>query len=417
VGTPLFCIVGAVSLYLFSHFAQVDISSCIIEMCRLANAPGITAIPLFIFAGYILATSNASVRLVNLSNALLGWMSGGPTIVTVVTCTIFTAMTGASAITIVAIGALMLPALIKEGYDKDFSMGLVTATGSIGFLFLPSLPIIIYGMIARTDITALFIAGTLPGILLIVAMSAYGVVYARRKDLPIIPFSTKSLWTSIWEAKWELPLPLVVVGGIYGGFITVGEAAAVTAMYVLISECIIYREIPLKKLLAISWESMIMVGALLVILGVALGLTNYLVDQHVPQQIMEFFKGHISSQFAFLLALNGILLVVGCLMDIFSAIIVVVPLITPTAIAFNVDPIHLGIIFLTTLGIGYLTPPVGMNLFVASLRFNVPILKLYKIVFPYFCIMMVALAIITYWPPLSLWLVDVLGQRLPLLEM
>jgi tripartite ATP-independent transporter DctM subunit len=383
----------------------------------LVNAPGIAAIPPFIFAGYIFAESKASIRLVNLSNALLGWMPGGPTIVTVVACSIFTAMTGASGITIVAVGALMLPALLKEGYDESFSMGLVTSTGTVGLLFAPSLPIILYGLFARADITQLFIGGIIPGLLMGLALSVYGMIHAVRKEIPITPFSIKNLWKSIWDAKWEIPLPIVVVVGIYGGIITVSEAAFTTIVYVIITEFGIYREIKLKKLIALCWESMVMVGAILAILGVALGFTNYLVDQHVPQELMEFFRAHVTSKFMFLIGLNILLLIVGCVLEIFSAIIVVAPLVIPTALAYGVDPIHLGIIFLTNMGVSYLCPPVGLNLLLASLRFNYPIVRLYRYIGPFLLIMLAVLLIITYWPALTLWLIDALGQRPPLLEM
>ena len=415
-GAPLFCIAGAASLYCFYFIAHVDISSTIIEICRLANAPGITAIPMFIFTGYILSTSRAASRLVNVSMAIFGRLPGGGPIVTVVACAIFTAITGASGITIVAVGGLLLPALLKEGYDDNFSVGLVTGVGSIGLLFIPSLPIIIYGMVAQVDITKLFIAGTLPGLLLVSSVVAYGVIYAKKKSIPTIPFSAKNLLNAVWDAKWELPLSVVIVGGIYSGYFTPSEAAAVSAVYVLISECLIYREIPFKKLKEAILSSMIMMGAILIILGTALGLANFMIDRHIPQQIMVFVQGHIHDKYIFLLALNGILLFLGCVLDIFSAIIIVVPLLIPTASAFGIDPIHLGIIFLANMEIGYLTPPIGINLFIASMRFDRPLLSLYRMIFPFLLIMLVDVLIITYWPSLSLILLDVFFQGPPLIN-
>jgi len=417
VGTPLFAIIGGAAMFLFSYVANVKIATIISEIWKIANAPGIVAIPLFVFTGYIFAESNTSRRLVAISRALLGWMPGGLAIVTVLACTVFTAMTGASGITIVAIGGLLLPSLISDSYDKDFSLGLVTSGGSLGLLFIPSLPIIIYGLIGQVDIAQLFIAGLLPGILIILLLAAYLVFYGLKNNTQRTSFSINILAKSLWDAKWEIPIIVVIVGGIYGGFITVGEAAAVTIVMAIISECFIYREIGFKQFFEIIESSMKMVGAILIIMGCALSFTNFLVYQHVPQNLMDYLQSIISSKMVFLISLNIFLLLVGCILDIFSAIIVVVPLIVPVALSYDIDPIHLGIIFLANLSIGYLTPPVGMNLFVASLRFNVPILSLYRLVLPFLIIFLIALLIITYVPDLSLILIDLLGQRPPLLEL
>jgi tripartite ATP-independent transporter DctM subunit len=416
-GAPLFCIIGGITLYLFTFVSHTDISSTIIDICRLSNAPGISAIPMFVFTGYILAESRASHRLVNLSSSFLGWLPGGPAIVCVVACAIFTALTGASAVTIVAIGALLLPALTEEGFDYNFSMGLVTGTGSIGLLFVPALPVIIYGLFAQTDITTLYVAGVIPGIILLAAISLYCAIHAHRKGMKTVPFSAKRIGRAVWDAKWEIPLPIMIVWLVYGGVVTIGEVSTFTVVYVLISECLIYREISFKRLLSLGWESMVMVGAIIAILGAALGFANYLVDQHVPQELMEWTTQHLSSRVGFLLILNGLLLVVGCLMDIFSAIIIVVPLIVPVANTFGVDPFHLGVIFLLNLGIGYLTPPVGMNLFVAAMRFNVPLPRLFKMILPFLVIMLLVLAVVTFLPDLSTWLPQVLGQRGELIDM
>jgi C4-dicarboxylate transporter DctM subunit len=404
-------------MYIFHFVSHVDISSSVIEMCRLANAPGIMAIPLFVLAGYILVDSKASTRLVNLSNAFIGWLPGGAVIITVVTCSFFTAMTGSSGVTIVAIAALMLPFLLKEGYSETFSMGLVSTTGSIGLLFVPSLPIILYGMSCQVDITQLFIAGAIPGIFLCVVVSAYGSVYAIIKKIPTIPFSFKKIKKALWDAKWEIPLPFVIVGGIYGGFITVGEAATLTAVYVIITECFIYREIKMRRLMSIFWESTIMTGAILCVLAAAMGLTNAFVDLHAAEYIMNFLRSTFHEKWTFLLALNAFLLVVGCFLEIFSAIIVVAPLIIPAALAYGIDPVHLGIIFLTNMEVSYMCPPVGLNLLLSSLRFKVPIVKLYLFVIPFLIIMIIALLIITYYPQMSMWLIDALGQRKEIIMM
>jgi tripartite ATP-independent transporter DctM subunit len=416
-GAPLFCIVGGATMYIYHFISNVSISSAIIEMCRLANAPGIMAIVLFVLAGYVLVESKASTRLVNLSNAFLGWLPGGAVIITIVACAVFTAMTGASGITIIAIGALMLPFLIKEGYSEEFSLGLISATGNIGLLFVPSLAIILYGMVAQVDTTQLFIAATIPGIFLCLIVSVYGMIYARIKKIPTIPFSFKKLKKSLRDAIWEIPLPFVIVGGIYGGFITVGEAASLTAVYVIITECLIYREIKFMRLMSIFWVSTIMTGAILCILAAAMGLTNAFVDLHAAENIMMFLQTNMHSKYAFLFGLNVFLLIVGCFLEIFSAVIVVAPLIIPAALAFGIDPVHMGVIFLTNMQVSYLFPPVGLNLLLTSLRFKVPIARLYLYVIPFLIMMVIALLIITYWPDMSMWLVDFLGQRKELIQM
>lgn len=335
---------------------------------------------------------------------------------TVVVSTVFTAMTGASGVTIIAIGGILLPALIREGYSRSFSLGFIIAAGSSGVLFAPSLPIIIYGMIAKVNITELFLACLVPGLLIVLLLILYGIYYGVRNDIPTTPFSRDTLVTALLEAKWLIPLPFFVVGGIYGGIITVSEAASLTVVYALFTECIVYREIPFPNLFLLTIRSMVTVGALLVVLGTALGLTNFLVDQRIPQVIMEFISTHITTKIVFIMVLNIFLLIVGCMMDMFSAIVVVVPLIAPVAASFNMDPIHLGVLFLANLELGYLTPPVGVNLFVASLRFNVSVMRLYRVVIPALLLLVFALLIISYWSQLSLFLLDITGQRMILLE-
>ena len=415
VGAPLFTIIGGAAVVLFMLVAHESTAAIIIEMGRLANAPGIIAIPLFIFAGYMFAESKASNRLIRMSNALMGWVPGGLAAVTVIVSSVFTALTGASGITIIACGGILLPALIKDGFDRDFSLGIVTASGSSGVLFAPSLPIIIYGMIAQVDITELFIATAIPGILIVLCLAGYGIAYGARHSIPTTKFSFKKILESLWETKWEIPLPFVVIGGIYGGFITPGEAASAAVVCALFSEVIIYREISWKHLLKIAVDSMITVGALLAVLGTALGFTNFLVDQEVPQRILEWVQLIIHSKITFLLVLNAFLLVVGCVMDIFSAIVVVVPLIAPVANKFGIDPIHLGVIFLANLELGYLTPPVGINLFIASLRFDVSVMRLYRVVLPFLLVLLIALIAISYFPQLSLFLGDMLGHKTEML--
>ena len=408
-GTPLFIIIGAIALLCFY---SIDISSAavIIEMYRLANAPALLAIPLFTFAGYLLSESDTPKRLVNVSKALFGWMPGGLAIVSLVSCTFFTAFTGASGVTIIALGGLLLPSLISEKYPEKFSLGLLTSSGSLGLLFPPSLPIILYALVAQISIDKLFLAGLLPGTLMVILLMAYSVFVGKKIRLPVVPFSGKHLVRTLKDSIWEIPLPFLIIGGIYGGLFTVTEAAAITAVYVLIVEVFIYKELHLfRDIPKIMRESMLLVGGILIILGTALGLTNYLIDAEIPAKILLLMQQYISSKIWFLVMLNIFLLVVGCMIDIFSAIIVVVPLIAPVALSFGIDPIHLGIIFLANLGIGYSTPPVGINLFIASFRFKKPIPQLYLAAIPFLIILLVSLIIITYVPDLSLWLVRIVG--------
>ncbi len=405
-GMPLFAVFGALALILF-HQSGVDISSVAVSMYSIAGSPLLVAIPLFTFAGYLLAHSKAPERLLNLSRA---FFPGGLAVVALVACAVFTAFTGASGVTIVAMGGLLLPALLAEGYGRKFSLGLVTASGSLGLLFPPSLPLIIYGYVAEVDVDRLFLAGILPGLLLLIMLAVYGAYRGRKDGITSERFSLARARAAVRAAAWELPLPVIVLGGIYGGAITVMEAAAVTALYTLVVEVFVYRDVALRRVPSIIAESMTLVGGLLVIIMCSFGFVNYLIDAEVPTSILEWMQQYISDKYTFLLILNLFLLVVGCLMDIFSALIVVVPLITPVAAGFGVDPVHLGIIFLTNLEIGYLTPPVGLNLFISSFRFREPVIALYRASVPFLLLMLLALVVITYAPALSLALVNALAR-------
>ncbi|KAB2843186.1 TRAP transporter large permease subunit [bacterium] len=410
-GAPLFVIFGAIALAAF-HSAGLDSAAVVIEMNRMTSAPVLAAIPMFTFAGYLMAESKTPERLVKLTKALFGWMPGGLALVTLAACAFFTAFTGASGVTIIALGGLLYPVLTKEGYDEKYSLGLVTACGSLGLLFPPSLPIILYGLVSGVSIDQLFIAGILPGTLLILILGAHAIRAGVKSKAPRTSFNFRELLSAFKGAFWELPLPVIILVGIYGGYVTAGEAAAVTAFYIFVVEVFIYRDLSLTRdIPRIAKESMVLVGSILVILAVAMGFTSYLIDEQVPNKIFQFIQGYVSSKWMFLIALNIFLLIVGCLMDIFSAIIVVVPLILPIAKQFNVDPLHLAIIFLTNLEIGYLTPPVGINLFISSIRFKKNVTYLYKIALPFLALLIAALLVITYWPDLSLYLVRVFGVR------
>lgn len=409
LGSPLFVVISALALLSFFS-VDIDISVVIIEMSRLADTPLLLALPLFIFAGTILSESGTPKRLLKMSNLLLGWMPGGLAVISLLVCAIFTAFTGASGVTIFALGGLLFPALLKDSYSEKFSLGLITSSGSLGLLFPPSLPLILYGVIAEVRIDHLFLAGILPGMLMLALLVAYSMVKSppRKKKLKNT-MHWQEILSGLKETGWELLLPFIVLGGIYGGFLVAGEAAAITALYVLIIEVFVYRDIKLQQLSGIMVKSMMLFGGILVILAASMAATNFLVDQEVPMHIFEFIRQYISSKYTFLLLLNIFLLIVGSMLDIFSALVLVVPLIVPIARGYEVNLIHLGIIFLTNLQIGYCTPPVGLNLFLASYRFERPVIQLYSATMPFLALLIITLIIITYFPLLSLFLVRFFG--------
>ncbi|MBN1378036.1 MAG: TRAP transporter large permease [Gammaproteobacteria bacterium] len=409
VGAPLFSVIVASALLGF-YSLGIDLSVIGIELNRLADMPVLIAIPLFTFAGYVLGESKAPHRLVQVSKIFLGWLPGGLAIVALVACALFTAFTGASGVTIVALGALLYPALQEVGYSDRFNLGLITTSGSLGLLFAPSLPLILYGVVAQqlnigeaVRIEDLFIAGILPGLLMLLALSSWSA-WQRVHNTHYVRhhFSWKECKETVLDAAWELPLPFLVLGGIYSGFIAVSEAAALTAFYVLLVEVVIKREIKFVRLPTIIRDSMIMVGGILIILGVSLASTNYLIDAEVPTRAFDFIRAHIDSKWTFLILLNMFLLVLGMMLDIFSAIILIIPLILPIAIGYGINPLHLGIIFLANMQLGYFTPPVGMNLFIASYRFDKPVWEIYRATLPFFFILLLVVLVITYWPGLSL---------------
>lgn len=408
LGMPLFAVIAAVALLGF-HLAGYDLIVVTVEFYRLGDMPGLIAIPLFTLAGYLMGESQAPKRLVRLSNALLGWLPGGLAIVAIVACAFFTAFTGASGVTIVALGALLYPALRQAGYSERYSLGLVTSAGSLGLLFAPSLPLILYGFVAGqmgTDppvtIPQLFLAGLLPGLLMVGALAAHASWVGRGVPQSRHRFDRAELGRALREAAWELPLPFIVLGGIYSGEFAASEAAAITALYVLVITVCIKREISLAKLPSVMAESMRLVGAILLILGAALALSNWLVDQEVPARLFETIQAHVQSPWVFLLLLNLFLLVVGMLLDIFSALVILTPLLLPVAAGFGIHPVHLGIVMLANLQLGYFTPPVGMNLFIASYRFGKPLIVLVRACVPFFLVLAAAVALITWWPWLSL---------------
>lgn len=415
LGAPLFAIIATSALLGFAR-SGVDLSVVAINIYGLAEVPVLVAIPLFTFAGYVLGESGAPQRLVRLTNALLGRLPGGLAVVALVTCALFTAFTGASGVTIVALGAILYPALIQAGYTERFSLGLVTTSGSLGLLFAPALPLILYGVVAQqaspedsVRIDDLFRAGVLPGLSMVAVLSAWSVWRGGSRTAPRMPFSWREAAGALRESIWELPLPFVVLGGIYGGFLALSEAAAVTALYALIVEVAIRREISLSKLIGVMRESMLLVGGILIILAVSLASTNYLIDAEVPAQLFALIRGQIADKLTFLILLNGFLLVLGMMLDIFSAIVIVVPIILPIAAGYGIHPIHLGIVFLANMQIGYITPPVGMNLFISSYRFDRPVIEVYRATLPFFFLLLGLVMVFTYWPELSLALLQESG--------
>ncbi len=401
-GAPIFTVLAGLGILLF-WFDYVPISAVIAEAYRIVVSPHLATIPLFTLAGYFLAESKASDRLVNVFKALFGWLPGGTPVIVLLICGFFTALTGGSGVTILALGGLLFPMLIKDGYKKKFSLGLITASGSIGLLFPPSLPLILYGVTAGISIKSIFIAGILPGIFLIIVLSLWTVYSGELDKVEKNNFNLNDSINACWETKWELFIPFIVLYGIFGGHAKLVETAAFTVVYIFVIETFIYKDIDKKDIINIIVSCATLVGGVLIIIGAAMGLTSYMVDAQIPMKILSVMKELVSSKYVFLILLNIFLLIIGCLMDIFSAIIIVVPLIAPLGLYYGVDPIHLAIIFIANLELGYLTPPVGMNLFLSAYRFDEKMPEIYKSTFPFFIVLLFAVLCITYFPGLTLW--------------
>lgn len=408
LGGALFVLLGGATIIGYATAGE-PISTILIDINRLTKNSTILIIPLFTFAGYIIAEGKAPQRLVAFARASVGWLPGGIAVVVLITCAFFTTFTGASGVTIIALGGLVYP-ILRQTYNENFSLGLITASGSIGLLFPPSIPLILYAIIAQVPIDSMFFAGIIPGIIILVILSLYCSGWSIVKQTETTEFDISVFLRTLWDAKWELLLPFLVLGGIITGVATLDEIAALTVIYVGVVEICIHRSISIKTLPRIVKESMVLVGAILIILGIALALTNYLITLDVPTTVLDWIESLTDSQVVTLIGLNIFLLIVGCLMDIFSAIIIVVPLLLPIADQFGIDKVHLGIIVLTNLEIGYLTPPVGMNLFISSMKFDRSVVLLYRSVILFIGLLLIALILVTYIPDLSLWLPRVLGK-------
>ncbi|MEN8221654.1 MAG: TRAP transporter large permease subunit [Acidobacteriota bacterium] len=402
-GLPIYVIIGGIGYLLFAGAGEpLEIISN--EAYTMLISASIPAIPLFTLTGFILSESKAGERLVKLFRSLFSWIPGGLAVMAILVSGFFTTFTGASGVTILALGALLSYVLVKGKYKKDFSVGLLTASGSIGLLFPPSLPIIIYGVTAQISIKDMFVGGIVPGIVMITAMAAYSIYYAKKNKVEKEPFDVREAFSAFKESIWEVLLPFIILASYFGGLTTLVESAGIAVIYSLVVEVIIKRDLKLKDLSNVVLKSIPIIGGVLIILACAKGLSYFIVDAEIPMKLTEWVKVNISSKYVFLLMLNLALLVTGMFMDIFSAIMVVVPLILPLGEIFGIHPVHLGIIFLANMELGYLTPPIGLNLFLSSYRFEEPVGKIYKYVIPFFIIQIIAVLLITYLPFISTFL-------------
>ena len=407
-GTPIFIGLGGLAVLFFWH-DYTPISAISAETYRIVVSPTLPTIPLFTLAGYILAESKSSERIFYLFRAAFGWIPGGTPIVIVFLCGFFTALTGGSGVAILALGGLLFPLLKKEGYSELFSLGLITLAGSLGLLFPPSLPLIIYGVTARVSIKDLFIGGLIPGIIIALVIAAYSIFQGYTQHVERQSFSIQKIIKELKNSFWEVIIPFLILFGVFGGYTTLVETSATLVVYILFVEVYIYKDLKLNDLPRIVLDCATLIGGVLIILGVAMGFTSYLVDAQIPMLLMDWVEQNISSKYVFLLLLNILLLVVGCLMDIFSAIIIIVPLITPLLTLFpDIHPVHLAVIFIANLELGYLTPPVGMNLFLSAYRFEKDMPTVYKATLPFFLLSVLIVLAITYIPIISLGLLKLL---------
>ena len=415
IETPLFTVIAALSIVClyFIEYDPLALQLIVIEMNRLASMPVLTALPLFTFVGCLLSSTKAPERIMNFINSLLGWLPGGIAIAALCSCALFTALTGASGVTIVALGGVLFPILRRQNYREKFSLGLLTTSGSLGLLFPPSLPIILYGVVSGIAILDIFKAALLPGVLLIIVLSVYVFAHEffsndgiKKQKISFESISWSRAKKNFIAGMWDWPIIAIILIGVYGGFVTIVEVSAIVLVYVIITECFILKEVSfIKQIPGIMIESAMLSGAIIIILGFALGFTGYLVDEQIPNRILAYLTTLTNNKYVFLAGLNLFLLAAGCIMDIFSALVIIVPIMVPVAVQYGIDPVHLCVIFLVNLEIGYSTPPVGINLFISSLKFEKPVTLLYRASVPYLLLLLSVLILITYVPVLSLFLV------------
>jgi tripartite ATP-independent transporter DctM subunit len=411
LGAPVFVAMSAAALLLFYN-ESTPIAAVPTETLRLVQNPTLPAIPLLTLAGYVLASGGASERLVRAYKSLFGWLPGGLALMVISVCALFTTFTGGSGVTILALGGLVYPALVKDKYPEGFSLGLVTASGSLGLLFPPSLPVILYGAVAGVAADKLFIGGLVPGVLLILVVAAYAVRTGIVAKAPRQPFSGKEAWRALQSAKYDLGLPVIVIFVFAGGWATVVEAAALGAFYAVLVELLVFRDVhPLRQMPRVVVQSATLVGAVVILIGAAFGLHSFLIDAQIPEMLVDWVQAHFHSQWTFLLALNGMLLVLGSVFEIYAAIIALAPLIAPLAAVFNVEPVHLGVVFLANLELGFLFPPMGLNLFLSASRFGKPLPYLYRQALPFLLIMAIGVLVITYVPAMTTGVVALLARR------
>jgi C4-dicarboxylate transporter, DctM subunit len=413
LGAPLFSLFGGAAIALFLGMPEGSWASVAIDVfsSKFAESQILMTIPLFTFAGYLMAESGMPMRLIELSRAWLGWMPGGLAMVCLGGSAFFTTFTGGSGITIVAVGGLLLPLMLKEGYPERFTYGLVTTGGSLGILFPPSVPILMYGLVASNiNMEKLLVAGIIPGVVVCLVLGIYCGFVGMRSNFTRVPFNWNRAWRAFWVFKWEAAIPVVLLGGIGSGVLRIHEASAFTAVYVLVIEVFVYRDISIRKdLPRVAIDSMILVGAILLILSCGIGFTAWMIQAEAPTHLLAWMETLIGSKFVFLVVLNLFLIIVGMLMEIFTAIVVAVPLVIPLAEAYGLDPYHFAIIFLLNLEIAYLAPPLGINLFIASLRFGKPVTYLYRSVLVFIAVLFATLMLICYVPEIVTWLPDKLN--------
>jgi tripartite ATP-independent transporter DctM subunit len=415
LGAPVFIAMGALALLFFFSDAT-PVTAVTAEVYRLISSPTLPAIPLLTAAGYVLAESQASTRLLRFFRSIFGWMPGGLAVIVTAVCALFTTFTGGSGVTIIAVGGLVYPMLLADRYPERFSLGLVTAAGSLGLLFPPSLPVILYSVVAGTrdqnvPADSLYLAGLVPGLLMTAMVAGYAVWVGRKTDTLRQPFTLREVGAAGWAAKWELGLPIFVIALFATGRASMIETASAAVVYAIIVECVLTRDLhPIRALPGALLKGAVLTGSVLILLSAAMGITSYIVDAQIPEQLVTWVKAHIHSQAVFLLALNGLLIIVGCLVDIFSAIVVLAPLIAPMGAAFGVNPVHQGVIFLANLELGFLTPPVGLNLYLSSSRFGRPLTEVTRNAFPFLVIMTISVLLITYVPDLSLGMLKLVGK-------